>query len=519
MSLFKDLQKAVTQSEYFTRLMAAHAANEVPTATWLSVVNIGLSITQYVSEALAQVDSLLTETFRALYLEEWQGLLDDAASDTDRARIEERFRINARNFYGIEYSAAQLQVARFVLTSVATAPTQTLAAGSVAGTPGNGLLWASQLEADLVPSQRAVVEFQAAEAGASYNVPIGTTLELKSTFVGVTITNQASGPATAVGSGNAGLYLYAADTGVTVQVVNSGASLPLTTTGNLGTKLITIELRTDGGGVAQSTADEVRLALNAAVAALGIPQLMIYARNQGNGSAVMAVTAAPIPLDWDGSYIQSAGSDIESAQRLRRRCETRLDTIGGGGGLGLPPGLLGTEDALVFWGLATPTGYTASPVRWVRVLSNNKLGVMSGGESTIILASQAGAVSAADVAAVALNYENPRKYWGAINIASAALTTIPLIGVVHVRASSGKTLAEVQESVSIALANFLDVLGDEWSRNSSPTIFSNKLIGVVDGADTSAIIWFEWTGFVGSIVLSWNQFPAWNTSGMVYQYG
>ena len=517
MSLFKDLQKAVTQSEYFNRLMAAHAANEVPTATWLSVVNIGLSISQYVSEALAQVDSLLTETFRALYLEEWQGLLDDAASDTDRARIEERFRINARNFYGIEYSAAQLQVARFVLTSVATAHTQTLTAGSIAGTPGNGLLWASQLEADLVPSQRAVVEFQAAEAGGNYNVPIGTTLELKSTFVGVSITNQASGAATKIGDGNAGLWVYAAQAGVSVQVVNAGASLPLLVTGDLGTLILTVQLRTDGGGVAQSTSDEVRKAINAAT---GNPaQLVLYARNQGTGASVMSLTPAALPLAWDGGYIQSAGSDIESAQRLRRRCETRLDTIGGGGGLGLPPGVLGTEDALVFWGLARPAGYKASPVRWVRVLSNNKLGVMSGGESTVILASQAGAVTAADVTAVAGNYESPRKYWGGINIASATLLSIPLIAVIHVRSTSGKTLAEVKDSVAAALVAFLDVLGDEWSRNESPSIFSAKMASVIDGADPASILWVEWTGFVAPIVLAWNEFPSFNTAGLVYQYG
>lgn len=518
MGLFKDLHKAVTQSEYFTRLMAYHAANEVPTATWLSVVNIGLSLSQFVSETIAQCDALLTETFRALYLEEWQGLLDGAATAADRERIEERFRINARNFYGIEYEAAQLQVARFVLTSTSTAPTQILPAGSIAGTPGNGLLWAAQLEADLVPSQRAVVEFEATEAGASYNVPIGTTLELKSTFVGVTITNQASGPATKVGDGNAGLYVYAAQVDVTVEVVNLGVSLPLLVTGNLGTKVVTVQQRTDGGGVAQSTADEVRQAINAAGG--NVAQLVIYARNQGTGASVMVTTPlGGVTLDWDGSYIQSSGSDVESAMRLRRRCETRLDTIGGGGGLGLPPGLLGTEDALVFWGLARPEGYKASPVRWVRVLSNNKLGVMSGGESSIILASQSGAVTAADVAAVTGNYENPRKYWGAINVASATLLTIPLIGVVHVRASSGKTLAEVQEAVSIALANFIDVLGDEWSRNASPTIYANKMISVVDGADPSAIIWFEWTGFVAPIVLAWNEFPEFNTAGVVYQYG
>ena len=519
MSLFKDLQKAVTQSEYFADLMAQHAKNEVPTATWLSVVNLGLSITQFVSEALAQQSALLTETFRSLFLEEWQGLLDEAATDADRDRIEARFRINARNFYGTEYAAAQLQVARLVTTTVATAPTQMLAAGALAGTPGNTLLWVSQIETELVPTQRAVIEFQATEAGTSYNVPIGTALEMKDTVVGVSITNQASGPATKLGAGNAGLWLYAATSGVTVEVVNLGASQPLVTTGNLGTGLITISLRTDGVGTAISTANEVRQALNAAVSALGIPQLLIYSRNQGNGSSVMSVTASAVALDWDGSYIGSAGSDDETAMRLRRRCETRLDTIGGGGGLGLPPGINGTEDALVFWALAIPAGYKASPVRWVRVLSNNKLGAMSGGESTVILASEVGAVTAEDVAAVAQNYENPRKYWGGINLASASLLNIPLIGVIHVRASSGRTLAEVEESVSIAIAKFVETIGDEWSRNESPSIFSAKVVAVLDNADPGAILWVEWTGFVGPIVLAWNEFAAFTTGGLVYQYG
>ena len=516
MALFKDLMASISQSEYFTLLMARHAANEVPTQTWLSVVNIGLSVTQYVSELLAQQSALLTETFRSLYLEEWQGLLDDAVNSSDKQRLEERFRVNAKNFYGIEYEAEQLQVARFVLTSVATAPTQSLSAGSLAGTTGNGLLWAAQIDAELVPSQRAVVEFVADTAGSAANVPIGTELELKSTFVGVSITNQASGAATAVGTGNAGLYLYAAQSGVTVAVVNLGASLPLLVTGNLGTKIVTVQLRTNGAAVAQSTADEVRKAINAAGG--NVAALVIYARNQGTGGSVMA-SVSSVALDWDGSYIQSSGSDVESAQRLRRRCETRLDTIGGGGGLGLPPGMLGTEDSLVFWGLARPTGYKASPVRWVRVLSNNKLGVMSGGESTVILASQAGAVTAADVTAVSGNYESPRKYWGGINIASATLLSIPLIGVIHVRSSSGKTLAEVKDSVAAALVAFLDVIGDEWSRNESPSIFSAKMVSVIDGADPNAILWVEWTGFVAPIVLAWNEFPSFNTAGLAYQYG
>lgn len=515
MALFSELRKTITQSEYYDALMNFHKSNGVPTSTWLSIVNIGLSLTQYLSEVVAQLDAMFTETFRSLFLEEWQGLLDGAANDTDRERIEERFRTNARNFYGIEAEPAQLQVSRFITTTLGTAPTQTIAAGSIAGTSGNGILWASQIETELVPSQTAVIEFAASSAGSQHNVPIGTPIELKSTFVGVSISNLASGPATKIGAGDAGLFGYAAQSGVTISVVNLGPLLPLVISGNLGTKTVTVQLRTDAGAVAQSTAEEVRKAINGAGGNVAL--LVLYTRNQGTGASVMAVGSTS--LDWDGSYIVSAGSDVESALRLKRRCETRLDTIGGGGGLGLPPGLLGTEDALVFWGLATPAGYAASPVRWVRVLSNNKLGVMSGGESTVILASNAGLVTAADASAVAANYENPRKYWGVLHVTSAVILAIPVVCVVHVRTASGRTLAEVQESVAEAFTKFLDTIGDDWSRNGSPTVYSNKVVAVIDGADPAAILWVEWTGFVVPIVLAWNEFPEFNTSGIVYQYG
>jgi len=519
MALYSDLIGTVSQAAYFARLMARHLANDVPTNTWVGLTNIGLSTTEYVSEVLAQLRDLLAQTFRVFFLDEWQALSDEASTEADRQSIYDRIVVVARNMYGIQAETAQLQLARFTLSCVTGSPAQTFAAGDIVGTVGvGGLLWYAEESAQLQADERAVVLCRAAAAGSLYNVPIGTSLELKTALVGVSVDNRAVGAATLLGLGNSGLYLNATQSGVTVQVVNLGANQPLAVTGNLGTKVLTVSLRTDGGSVAQSTAEEVRAYINGAPVLSGVPQLVTYAKNAGTGAGVMVVTAALVALAWDGGYIQSAGSDAENVLRLKRRCETRLDTLGGGGGLGAPSASVGTEDALVYWGLQAPFGYAASPVRWVRVLSNNKLGVMSGGESTVILLGYSGAVSLTDVAAVAQNYENPKKYWGGINVVTANLITIALIGVIHVRPASGKSLTEVSLSVALALANFKNTIGDEWSRNEAPIIYPSKLIGVLDSADPVAISRVELTAPIAPVVLTWQEFPEFDTSGLVYSY-
>jgi hypothetical protein len=519
MAKFSDLVGVIDTAAYYARLMARHVANGVPTDTWLSLVNVGLSTTQYVSEALAQVRALVSSVFRAFFLDEWQDLVDEAETAEEREAIEQRIAAVARNVYGIEQQPAQLQLARFVLTAAPTAPGQTVNAGDFAGTLGDSpLLWAAEESATLEAGQRRVVLFRATQPSAQHNVPIATSLELKNALLDVSIDNRATGAATAIGTGNAGLLLFAAQAGVTVELLNNGASLPLTVAGNLGTKRITVQLRTNGGAVVQSTAEEVRFALASASLASNVPALLAAVQNAGTGALVMSAVAAAA-LNWDGSYIQSAGADRESVSRLRRRCETRLDTIGGGGGSGFPPGATGTEDALVFWGLYTPAGYEASPVAWVRVLSNNRLGSMSGGESTVVLASEAGVLSAADVTAIAANYESPRKYWGGLSVVAASALTITLIGVVHVRASSGKTLAEVSDAIDQALIAFRRVVGEQWSRNETPIIQVPKIVATISEADRVAIAWVEWTGSTSPVVLAWNQFPEFDRSGLVLQYG
>lgn len=520
MATYSSLITAIDTAAYFAQLMARHVLNGVPTDTWLSLVNTGLSTTQYVSEALSALRALITSFFRAFFLEEWLDLLADAETEEEREQIEQRITYVARNVYGIERQPAQLQLARFVFVSGTTAPSQAINAGDIVGTLGDApLLWAAEESATLETGQRAVVLFRATQAGAAHNVPLATTLELKNALLGVTVDNRASGASTAVGIGNAGLLFFAAQAGVTVEIVNNGASLPLAVSGNLATKRITVQLRTNGAAVPQSTAEEVRNELANALPATFVPSLMVAVKNAGTGALVMAITASPVALKWSGSYVQSAGADRESAARLKRRCETRLDTIGGGGGSGYPPGATGTEDALVFWGLVAPAGYEASPVSWVRALSNNKLGAMSGGESTIVLASAAGTVSAEDVTAVAANYENPRKYWGGINIVAASSLTIPLIGVVHIRPSSGKTIAEVSASIDAALVRFRELIGEEWSRNEAPLIQIPKIEATISEADPAAIAWLEWTGGTSPVIVAWNEFPEFDRSGLVLQYG
>jgi len=107
MALYSDLVGAISQAAYFARLMARHVVNGVPTDTWLSVVNTGLSTTQYASEVFAELRSLITGIFRSRYLDEWQGLIDSAVDAADLAAIEARIEIEARNVYGIERQAAR----------------------------------------------------------------------------------------------------------------------------------------------------------------------------------------------------------------------------------------------------------------------------------------------------------------------------------------------------------------------------------------------------------------------------
>ena len=63
-----------------------------------------------------------------------------------------------------------------------------------------------------------------------------------------------------------------------------------------------------------------------------------------------------------------------------------------------------------------------------------------------------------------------------------------------VRASSGKTLAEVDAAIDAALARFRELIGEQWSRNETPIIQVPKIVAVLSEADTGAILWVHIDG-------------------------
>ena len=64
-----DLLSIRTQVQYFQDLMARHKANGVPTSSWLSIVNVGLSLTQIASEVLADLRARISYIAAGLFLE------------------------------------------------------------------------------------------------------------------------------------------------------------------------------------------------------------------------------------------------------------------------------------------------------------------------------------------------------------------------------------------------------------------------------------------------------------------
>jgi hypothetical protein len=77
----------------------------------------------------------------------------------------------------------------------------------------------------------------------------------------------------------------------------------------------------------------------------------------------------------------------------------------------------------------------------------------------------------------------------------------------------------VSDAIDQALIAFRRVVGEQWSRNETPLIQIPKIVATISEADRVAISWVEWTGATTPVVLAWNQFPEFDKSGLVLQYG
>lgn len=506
MTVLADVIARVTESAYFTRLTDAYVAAKVNWRAW-SVRNPFLVVSKFTALAASETRDLVAYLAAGQYLDTGEGAA---------------LHLTGKSQYQLDPNLPVFAVGRMLLSAVPTAASQAIAAGQIrVGTPGaagpQSKIFFNTEGGTLVPGQTLLLTFQAEADGDTYNLPVGSPLDLKTSLAGASVSLPASGPPQSIGAGNASLLFFAKDTGVSVEAVNLGANEPLTVNGNLGTKKVTISLRTNGGGVAQSTAEEIRAKTKEAmtIGATNVGALLIECKNGGDGTGLFGVTASPVALPFFGSWLEVQGAPLEEDPDFKERCRTRWDTLGGGAGDGAPPSDAATPDALVFWGRAKPAGYATSPVRKIKVHSNldGDTGLASGGVITVVIAGSAGALDAPDVAAVEQNYYNPRKFsWSSrLLVKSAQNLTVALTGTVNVLLGSRRTLDEARARVAAGLAAYQKTL------DIAQPIYFQKVGARIEDSDVDAIRDVDLLN-TGSVTPTWRQIIVFDLTALAFVY-
>lgn len=510
MTLLSDLLTTVTESQYWTRLTAAYDAvsPSVPWRFW-SVRNPYLALSRFCTLGFAELRALVTYLASGMYLDTGEG-----------AALE----LFVKSQFSLTPDGAVSAKGRILLRGVGGAPAYTFAAGSITiGTPGpftdRSRLYTNTEPGAIDPNGVLMLEFEANEAGDAYNLPVYSELELKTSYAGIVVSNPPSGPATAIGSGNSGLLFNAGAVGVTVDLLNLGASQVLAVNGFIS-GAVEITLETNAGSVVVSTAEDVRRAVRDAIS--GGLTLLFDCRNAGDGSGLVAMTPTPVALEFTGTWLSQAGAPAQTADILRTLAASRWDTRGGGAGDGAPPSDAATADALVYWGLQKPAGYAQTPVRHIRIYSNldPDTGLASGGVTTVMLAGPAGALSATDVAAVEALYYNPRKFcWSSrLAVRSAANLVIAVTAVVYVKRASLHSLAQVQGLVEAALTDFQVGTATEPGFDIGETVYPQTLGARMADADKIGIRNVDLTVPATPVSATYAQIPVLDLSGVSYVF-
>lgn len=183
MATLQDLLSEKTQAQYFQDLMSRHRLNGVPTNTWLSLVNVGLSLTQLAAEALADLRERVRYITSGLFLETATGAA---------------LTLLARSQFQLERDPATFALGRIRLISVQGAPPYTFALGDLTvGTPGPSTsatrLYTNTTGGTLQPGSTLDLEFLCSTAGASGSIPTDSPLELKTAYAGVLASNPQIG--------------------------------------------------------------------------------------------------------------------------------------------------------------------------------------------------------------------------------------------------------------------------------------------------------------------------------------
>jgi len=460
MATLLDLITETTEQILYDAAIVVMRAAGVPVDSWLDSTNEGIALTHVTQEAEAETRNATAALARQADLGAATGL---------------GLSLLARSQYQLDRYPAVHTAGWWLLHSVASAPTHTRTAGDlVAGTAGiAGLSYLSTTGGTLLAGDYLLVRMEADEAGTQWNLPVGTTVSIRRptmTGVSVTIVPVLEVP----GEDENGAVVYAKIGGSTptIRHVVSGNNTALSVSDN--SENITVNLATNGSGVAISTAAEVAAAVNAYSTAA----IYWYAQATGDGSGVASAASAASASTWittQGAEEEPDGA-ISPASGLRGRCALRWSTLGAGGG----------AEAMEYWALAIPSGYETSPVTRAAVFSNRYGGVILGGCVTVLVAGPSGALSAADLAAVTANYESPKKYPSCCVLAvetTSNLTYSPT-GTVYILRDAGYSAAEVAALVAATLATYqtdLNIGGQGLK------VYAQKVGARIEGAVPSAI--------------------------------
>lgn len=179
MTTFNDLLAEKTQATWFTEARARLRSWGVPVDSWLSIVNTGLSTTQYLAEGLATVGAQVRGILRALFLDTSSG---------------DGLTLYARSQFGLERLDRRSTIGNLVFTAAVGAGPYAKNAGEITvGTPGSKGQLYTNLDALTLPAGASrTVRIAALTPGAAGNVPAGSITELKSPAMGgVSVMNYA----------------------------------------------------------------------------------------------------------------------------------------------------------------------------------------------------------------------------------------------------------------------------------------------------------------------------------------
>lgn len=501
-----------TQPATFQEIRTEHQANGVPVSSWRSLVNVGLSLTQYVSEAITTARNIVRTVLRGLYVDSLQEDLANA-TPSQTAQVTQAAVAFALSQYQEAQQPATATVLRVELTSVPTAPVYVFNVGDViVGTPStsNALLYTLTESLRLDPGGRVIGLFQAAGPGAAYNLASGSTIELKTTFVGSSSLLPASGARLTIGTGNSSLSIHAganianAGAQIAFAIVVDGPSvgtLTISSVTSLGATTITAHVRSDAGSLPLTTAEELRSGLVTSISADLLPGVQLPGGTDGTGVvALLAATLLPLA---DGP-ISTAGQDVQAATDLLTTSVAKWDALMVG---------KGTDDALYYWATQPPAGFTTSPVAQVQVLNALKYdGTVKGGWITVLVSGELGPLSGAELTAVDGLFYNPRKFanFAKLTTLNASVKTITVTASVNYLKSSKLVDSDIADSIAAAL------LALQRRLTMGVQTIDPSLIEATIGTANAAIWSVNLTVPALPTTVAWNERVAFSMVGMTY---